>query len=773
MVAVVAVFSQDEQPHHLKPNTFLEESTCLQGYNETEYPLSCQKYQIVTMNSNPHRCLHLKEVQQTEKKRYCRDYPDWTDGTNGCSAYKKEELKGNGWCEKYGNIRKDEFSAKEACCICSGGDDKELRFGVGDVVSVMSNKIDPSCLLKVVKVLDKKLYTFEIIEDCGRHGWNYNTRIREFEAGYQVSVDSDDHRVVQSANNFQFELRRCRQGVKEQEFWITPETDDENLTPNYKFIIKHVLTNTTISLPSADDGPVELERVFNEEKDEFFGSNGFVHILESSKILSYGTFGKAEFSSPKWLSMETETSAKSQPYTMWSLNRVETVDLIDRNDDSNHGTWLKEKTKYGGLDYLNQLPPWLLLDVDRDAPKEEVKARFRQLSKLFHPDKHGGPLFNEVFILLQAAYEGLKNSNTAEKEKFRANAEVQAQLFAHSKHVFELLPSHWTQSGEGAKSKYVLRVANNVTKLCSSDPEIQSVENRNMCDEKGENSTISSSSSGDVQAWLIFLYSPRCGMSRMVPSMIELAAKHLEKENIRIGAYGCGIHGDSLESSKERGFEAWLTDPICKQFGRRETPNTHLMMEFISGDADFMERAQDFRYFYAAAAQGTASELFPRPLINFAETAYRAWEDSMFVKSMDEEDFDHSSFSSSPHIVAFFDKSTSIPVRSEVNDIQDAIHSALPSIARRSADANITVGMVTCGTNSDVGSMEEEKDNKLVDCSKLDVSWLPDIKLYGKNDTTGISLLSDDFGDRRDVQIGKSMSQSRLYQHRAHLPISF
>ena len=751
VVDIFPAFSQDRWRHDLKPSSFLEESTCLQRHNETEFPLSCQKYQIVTMNSNPHRCLHLKEVQQAERLQNCKDYPNWTDGTNGCSAYKREERKGNGWCERFGHILKDELSAKDACCVCSGGiKDAKLRFGVGDVVSVMNNRIDSSCFLKVVKVLDRFLYTLEVIEDCGRHGWMNGRKFREFESGHQIRIDSDDRRIIKPANYLQFELRRCRQGMKEQEFWITPEIDNEVITTNHKFTITHVLTNATLSLSTAADEAVTFERVFNEERDKFFESDRFIHIIKNSDILSYGTFGKTEFSSPKWMSKEKDTNLKIQPYTMWSLNRVEANDLVDSNEGNDHGTWIQEKVKDGGLDYLKQLPPWLLLDVDRDAPKVEVKARFRELSKLFHPDKNGGPLFDEVFLLLQAAYDGLKNSNIAEKEEFRVNAEVQAQLFAHSNHVLELLPSHWTQLGQGADSKYVLNVGGNGTRSCSS------VEDGNICDGnnsamKQENSTISSDSN-TVQAWLIFMYSPRCGMSRMVPTLVELASKHLEKENIRVGAYGCGIYGDSLESSKEKGFAAWVTDPICKQFGRKETPNTHLILEFISGDSDFMQRAQDFRFFYTAAAHGTSVELLPRELINFADTAYRAWEDSMFIKSMEREDFDHPSFSSSPHIVAFFDNSTS--TSSDVNDIQDAINAALPSIARRSADANITVGMVHCGSKSDMGAIEEQND-RLVDCSKLDVSWLPDIKVYGETDTTGLSLLSDDFGDRRDVQIGR------------------
>ncbi len=133
---------------------------------------------------------------------------------------------------------------------------------------------------------------------------------------------------------------------------------------------------------------------------------------------------------------------------------------------------------------------------------------------------------------------------------------------------------------------------------------------------------------GEAQVWLLFLYSPRCSMSRAVVSFLELAAEHLQGENIRTGAYGCGIYGHSLQESKQKGFEGWLSDPICKQFGRRETPNTHVVVESVNGYVDgdgnitsFGRRALKFRTFLAAAARGTANDgecfFFFLPLLFF------------------------------------------------------------------------------------------------------------------------------------------------------------
>ena len=50
-----------------------------------------------------------------------------------------------------------------------------------------------------------------------------------------------------------------------------------------------------------------------------------------------------------------------------------------------HSEWLVGTTRRIGIDYLEQLPPWHLLDVERDASRGDVKARFRELSRHYHP----------------------------------------------------------------------------------------------------------------------------------------------------------------------------------------------------------------------------------------------------------------------------------------------------------------------------------------------------------------------------------------------------
>ena len=47
----------------------------------------------------------------------CKDTPNWTDGTNGCDAYERND----GWCDTYGGNNYPNGNANENCCVCGGG----------------------------------------------------------------------------------------------------------------------------------------------------------------------------------------------------------------------------------------------------------------------------------------------------------------------------------------------------------------------------------------------------------------------------------------------------------------------------------------------------------------------------------------------------------------------------------------------------------------------------------------------------------------------------
>jgi hypothetical protein len=262
-----------------------------------------------------------------------------------------------------------------------------------------------------------------------------------------------------------------------------------------------------------------------------------------------------------------------------------------------------------------------------------------------------------------------------------------------------------------------------------------------------------------IQIWVVFMYSARCGMSRTIRGMVDLAAAHLKQfDGIKVGAYGCGLYQEFPPAKNDP--TGVKSDPICKQFERRETPNVHVIVETLPGkvkdeNGDFVEVPLDqevveanaqFKHFYASVAEGNTTQFYPHNFIKFARSGKRVWDYSHLVRRMAAADFNDPSFIGNSSIVAFFDGTGNGDTDSDVND---AIRSALPGVAHRFSKDELYIGTANCGYGDDF-----DDNTKHVDCSTLDVSWLPDIKVYGQNDTKGVSLLRGQFGDRRDVQIG-------------------
>jgi curved DNA-binding protein CbpA len=450
---------------------------------------------------------------------------------------------------------------------------------------------------------------------------------------------------------------------------------------------------------------------------------------------------------------------EEQEFAMWQFKPVIKNDDSDGEDNvvDEHEQWLVRMTNLIGIDYLGELPPWHLLDVERDASKGDVKSRFRELSRSFHPDKllaHQSDkkeLFERIFVLLQNAYQGLKSADEAEKEEFKIKAESSSQLFAYSQSVVELLPFHWSKLDNGG-GRYILNVASQIksTSLNSTSAEEDEFD-------------------PSVQLWVTFMYSARCGMSRSIVGMLDLAARHLEQhENIKVGSYGCGIYREYPPIGNDP--TGVLSDPICSQFRRRETPNVHLIVETIPGrkrdkngdlveyfpDLDVAKENARFKHFYADVPSGNITQFFPHNMIDFAKAAKMVWQNNRLVHKMTLKDFSTPLFIDSVSIVAYLDGTEN----GETNDdngksnVVDAILSSLPGVARRFLNDNFYVGVALCGFGDEENiDMNDEDSNAHVDCSKLSVSWLPDIKVYANNDTTGVSLLRGEFSDMRDVQI--------------------
>ena len=738
---------------------------------------SCDTFQIATLNSSPRRCIHIEAPPPesgNEKDglgNACTDYDSWFDGTNGCIMYTKH----SDWCTQYGhfNFPSTPYKANQACCSCGGGHRGAPRLRVGEYVNIKGRGVIDDCKsLKIVEVVTQPQfnYVLEVMKPCGpkqmmKVGGVF-TLDHSIKAGNRIRIDSDDPNVI--SRHLRVELKKCRNGREEQEFTLSSlgMEDGHHIT-----LINHKMTGISLALALGGNSPhLNITQSFEdglfEESDEFFFikmiSDNFAPTRPTFSYLGSGKFGETEYSEVQAHSLMMHRGFDEQEHSMWRFQRI-LEGVSDESDHpavvDEHSEWLIRMTQIIGIDYLTQLPPWHLLDVDREATKSDVKSRFRELSRSFHPDKlidqpEKKELFGRIFILLQNAYEGLKS---ADAENFRVKAESGSQLFAHSQYVVELLPFHWTKlnstisgvddnSGKGKNDRYILNAASHLDASLIDD---------NSNEEESDPS---------MQLWVTFMYSARCSMSRAVIGMVDIAAKQLEEhENIKVGAYGCGLH---KEYPPEKNDPTGVTsDPICAQFLRRETPNLHVIVETIPGkkrdekgvlvevppDPELIRENAQFKYFYSAVPTGNTTQFHPHNFINFALTGKRVWENSHLVHRMKKEDFKDPAFIGSISIVAYLDGTGNGETDREV---ADAISTALPGVARRFKEDDVYVGVALCGYGDDNPVDESDiESQKHVDCSKFDVKWLPDIKVYSIDDTVGVSLLRGKFGDSRDVEV--------------------
>lgn len=419
--------------------------------------------------------------------------------------------------------------------------------------------------LKIVEIKTgpRFQYIVEAMKPCGlqrmvRDARGVFTNQQMIKQGMKISVASDDSNAID--RHLRVELRKCRGGNGDQEFILTPTGAADERSDLVR--IEHKLTGLDLSSALDAKSPLfNVTQVFDDGAFEGSGDYFYLKVVSSMNrhggpVYSYlasGRFGQNEYSMVQTHS-EVTSGFEEQQFAMWQFQPVLRDESIESGSTAvdEHAEWLVRMTQIIGIDYLTQLPPWHLLDVERDASKGDVKSRFRELSRSFHPDKlvnqsEKRELFERIFVLLQNAYQGLKGANEAEKEKFKVNAESGSQLFAHSQYVVELLPFHWTKLNNEADKETATESRGERYTLTT---QFDATQFNNMFSEE--------ESEPSVQLWLIFLYSARCGMSRAVTGMIDLVAKHLEEhENIKVGAYGCNLH---------REIPPNVNDPLVSDF---------------------------------------------------------------------------------------------------------------------------------------------------------------------------------------------------------------
>jgi hypothetical protein len=185
--------------------------------------------------------------------------------------------------------------------------------------------------------------------------------------------------------------------------------------------------------------------------------------------------------------------------------------------------------------------------------------------------------------------------------------------------------------------------------------------------------------------------------------------------------------------------------------GRGQDENGNLVA--VYPDQTVMIENAQFNHFYSDVPDGDSRQFYPHNFIAFARAGIRLWQNNHLVHRMTREDFSDTTFIANVSIVAYLN---GIGDDDGDSEIVDAIKSSLPGVARRFLNHDLYVGIARCGSG------DEEESHKLVDCSKLDVSWLPDIKVYGVDDENGISLVRGKFSDMRDVQIGEETGDLSL-----------
>ena len=94
-------------------------------------------------------------------------------------------------------------------------------------------------------------------------------------------------------------------------------------------------------------------------------------------------------------------------------------------------------------------------------------------------------------------------------------------------------------------------------------------------------------------------------------------------------------------------------------------------------------------------------------------------------------------FVGSASIVAYLDGAGEGKTSAEVVEV---VTNSLPWVARRFLADDVYVGVARCRYGNEHADKDNAESQKQVDCSKLGVSWLPDINMYAVNETEGISL---------------------------------
>ena len=549
------------------------------------------------------QCLEVEKLEH----QGCTNTKGWFDGTNGCEAYEKQEEQGQQWCTLYGQMEFLQGSAQKNCCVCGGGNGTVREWRVKDEVSV---RLGNTWVLGIIQTVKPK-------------------------AGiaYEVSLP----------NTYIGGGRRKRMAVR-KETTVRPRSDQPpsmlklktcNLRkPAQRWLYDGNLTGPDgLALGSAPSSEAKLETA------EILGLPDIVHIKVGATCLAAGKFGEPTWANPKFVGC-VDSYYKDMPFIMW-----ETVDAKEPDEDQDDYDRVLDLVRGG----VSEMAPWDVLGVDRTATTKEVKAAFRDLSRVLHPDKRRKlaqliempfhevtEIADAIFTAAQNAYDGLKNDDDRARNIFRQQHEKDEKLFGPSANVLELSPNDFPDGVFFPRRK-----------------------------------------KNDV--WVIMLYSSSCSMSRAMAPLVNLAAK---VSDVPFGAYPCGGHGAAAAERKRRGFAAVFDDKICAMLepGFSETPR----FVAISGDVP------SFRFFY----DSVRAPEFSTKLLDFSRKAHRLFHLHSLVDTVDTDEALDAALDDNDglKVVVYVRLSSTIDA-----NLNQGVATFVPSLVLKLKDAGARLIVADCG----------------------------------------------------------------------------
>lgn len=527
------------------------------------------------------RCLSLFEEPPQIKR--CEDAPGWTDGTNGCAMYALAEEDGSQWCSLYGMVDAGMGGAATQCCACGGGNGTYDSFDVGSVVEVRRRLGWFQATVRRVRPQPDVAYEVA----AGR---------RVVQVRVEANVRSQSTKRVSDPVVDGVELRSCN-GSDKRQLW---RIESKSLISAAEDAALYGEGTRRETLSRSRWAEVELAHAMNETADAW---RRIFHLRCAQRCLSGGRFSSPDYAKPMWVNC-AEPLYQHLPVLMWECEPTSSA-------ESDYDSPVQRLKRLVSDGLTHAIAPWEILGVERGASAKQVKAAFRSLSLLLHPDKRDLYFSDEdaahidtLFEIARSAYEALKSDNEAEREAFRIKHESLNQRFFVGSLVRELDRSHFDLN-------------DNLLRL---------------------------SVSGRGGIWVIFMYSPSCSMSRAVAPLVKLAARAAPEQSF--GAVACGFH-----ERQRVGFGSTFSDPVCRAIEPdfSETPRIVAIVE----DPEGSTKAAQWRLSY----ESVRAESLPRRLIDFGRRAHSLWVASSLVRDL--ASFDEISRSAnSTRLVLLLDNST-------------------------------------------------------------------------------------------------------------------